>query len=153
MIKNDVAFILPSLKNDDRSAPLCQLISMLINNHRNKQFCIFNQHCDLPNTYHVPLLPVSHARYFVGDLIVLDFPSLVLAVNFPLIKNIYFITNSMPWTTSYSSYDLWKNIFVKDNLHIVATSDSVADIYRILWNNCNHQIKEINYESLLSILR
>lgn len=153
MIKNDVGFMIPSLKNDEKSYPLCKLISLLIENHRNKQFCIFNQHCDLPNTHKVPLLPISHAKYFIGDLIVLDFPSLVLTINFPLVKNIYYITNSMPWLTSYSSYSLWKNIFLKKNLNIVATTDDVKNVYNMLWNNCNHKIQEINYDSLLSILR
>lgn len=153
MIKNDVGFILPSLKNEEQANLMCKLIKMLIDNNPKTQFCAFNQHCDLIDTSQVPLMPISHARYFIGDLFVFDFPSLIITVNFPTAKNIYYFTNATPWSTSYNEYESWANIFSKNNLKVISNSEDICEIYNLMWQNCLGTIKELNYETILSVLR
>jgi hypothetical protein len=152
MIKNDVGFVLPVINNENNSEALCKLISILIDKHRDKQFCIFNQHSYVSDTNNVPLLPMSHARYFTGDLFVMDFASLLICSNFPSTKNIYYFTNSAPWMSSYNAYSLWNDLFSKKNLNIVTNNPEMSDIYNIIWNIKTILIKELSYESLLSIL-
>jgi len=152
MIKNDIGFVLPSLKNEEQSYLMCSLIRLLINKHPKTQFCIFNQHSDLVNTHNVPMLPMSHARYFHGDLFVFDFPSLVISINFPTIQNIYYFTNAIPWSTSYNEYESWVDIFVRDNLKIITHNEDIGNIYEMMWNNKLSVIKELNYDTVLSIL-
>lgn len=153
MIKNDIGFVIPSLTNDQRSSSLCDIINALIIKNKSIQFCIFNQYCDLIDCKNVPLIAMSHARYFNGDLFVLDFPSLVITTNFPNIKNIYYFTNSMPWAEQYNEYNVWKKIFNKSNIKVFSTNESVCDIYNIVWENETKLIKEINYETITSIIR
>lgn len=152
MIKNDVGFIIPNMYNDDQSNAICEIISSLISQNKKYQFCIFNQYNELINTKNVPLMPISHARYFTGDLVILDFPSLVMALNFPTTKNIYYFTNGMPWSTSYNAYGLWKKIFCNHKLKVFTNSDDITAIYNMLWNIKAQTIKEINYVTISSIL-
>jgi hypothetical protein len=152
MIKNDIGFIIPNLYNDDQSNALCEIISSLISQNKKYQFCIFNQYNELIDTKNVPLMPVSHSRYFPGDLVILDFPSLVMAGNFPTTKNIYYFTNSMPWSTSFNSYESWKKIFCNDKLKVFTNSDDITSIYNMLWNIKAQTIQEINYVTISSIL-
>lgn len=152
MIKNDIGFVLPSLKNEEQSQLMCVLIKLLIDHNPKTQFCIFNQHSDLVDTYKVPLLPMSHARYFNGDLFIFDFPSLVISINFPTIKNIYYFTNATPWSTSYNEYESWVNIFSRNNLKVITNKEDIGEIYGMMWNNKLSVIKELNYETVLSIL-
>ena len=153
MIKNDIGFIIPNLYNDDQSNALCEIISGLISQNKKYQFCIFNQHNELIDTKNVPLMPISHARYFAGDMVILDFPSLVMAINFPTTKNIYYFTNGMPRSTSYNAYETWKKIFCNNKLQIFTNSDDITSIYSMLWNIKAETIKEINYVTISSILR
>lgn len=152
MIKNDLGFVLPTLENNPSHINLCELISLLIDRNKKYQFCIFNQYSSLVDTRSVPLMPMSHAKYFIGDLVVLDFPSLVLSINFPTIKNIYYFTNNIPWSTSYYEYKDWKHIFQKNNLKIFSASEDITKIYSMMWNIKTKTIKEINYDTIISIL-
>ena len=152
MIKNDLGFIIPTLQNTQYHNNLCGLVKLLIDNNKRFQFCIFNQYNELIDNKCVPLMPISHARYFDGDLIILDFNSLILAINFPLIHNIYYFTNTMPWADLYNSYTGWKNIFTKNNLKVFTGSEDIADIYRIAWNIEAQTMQEINYENIISVL-
>jgi hypothetical protein len=100
------------------------------------------------DTYNVPLLPISHARYFEGDLFVFDISSLLLSVNFPKTNNIYFFTNSTPWTASYNNYIEWKNIFNKSNVKIISNTKHIHDIYTIAWNNSIGIAENMTYDTI-----
>ena len=152
MINKDLGFIIPSLINNEECNAICELINGLVENNKKYQFCIFNQYNELPDTRLVPLMPISHAKYFDGDLLTFDFPSLVMAINFPLTRNINYLTNSAPWSMSYNRYSSWKNIFNKQNLRIFTNSKEISEVYNIAWNIKAKIIKEINHESIYQIL-
>lgn len=152
MIKNNIGFIALSLENNNFSNHICSIVKAFILNNKRLDCCIFNQYCELHDTQNVPLLPVSHARYFDGDLFVFDVASLLMSVNFPKTKTIYFFTNSAPWTSSYSNYMDWKNIFNNNRVKIISNTKYIHDIYTIAWNNSIGIAENMTYETISKCL-
>lgn len=148
MLKNNIGFMIPVLENNNFCTHLCSIVKSFIINNKKLDFCIFNQYCEMHDTYNVPLLPISHARYFEGDLFVFDISSLLLSVNFPKTNNIYFFTNSTPWTASYNNYIEWKNIFNKSNVKIISNTKHIHDIYTIAWNNSIGIAENMTYDTI-----
>lgn len=148
MLKTDIGFMMPVMENNNFCTYVCHLVKEFIDRNKRLNFCIFNQHCEIIDTKNVPLLPISHARYFDGHLFVVDMASLLLAVNFPKTHNVYFYTNTTPWTSSYSSYNEWKRIFAKDNLKVISNTNHIHDIYNIAWNNSIGIAENMTYETL-----
>jgi|694.fasta_scaffold42684_6 hypothetical protein len=148
MLNSDIGFMMPILENNNFCNYICHTVKEFINHNKKFNCCIFNQYCELVDTKNVPLLPMSHARYFDGNLLVLDMASLLLSINFPKTKNIYFYTNITPWTSSYNNYNEWQKIFGKKNLKIISNSNHIHDIYNIVWNNSVGVVENMTYETL-----
>lgn len=148
MLKNDLGFVIPILENNNFGIHICQIIKKFIDQYPKYNFCIFNQYCETPDTQNVPLLPLSHARYFHGNLILFDIGSLLLASNFPTIEKIYFYTNASPWVSSYNNYYDWREIFDRKNIKIISNNQEIHDIYNIIWNNSLGVAETVSYESL-----
>lgn len=152
MIKNDIGFMLPVLDNNSFIVEICRTILTLINANKRMQICIFNHHTDMPNLHGVPILPISHAKYFKGDIFVFDISSLLIAVNFPGTNNIYYYVNETCWSSSYSNYSAWKKIFSKDNIKIIANNQYIHDLYNIAWNNSIGISERFEYEEISKLL-
>lgn len=145
-MKNDLGFFAISLENNDYHENICHLIKQYIDNHPDKQIVLFNQFFDKIDVKNIPIMPLSHSKYFDGDLVVFDIQSLILAKGSIGAKNIYYHTQIMPWQMSYSFYGDWEYIFKQPRLKVITNSSYLYDIYNILWQNAIGISEEINYE-------
>lgn len=152
-MKNDIGFMCFDLKPIEAHNILIKEISKLILNNNEKQICIFNHHSDRAEYDNVPVLPISHAKFFDGDLFLFDIMSLMITQNFPNIKNRYFYTGEIVWLNNNNFYYFWKNLFMHPNLKIIASTEGVKDIYTMCWNKEVNIIKQFSYEELDNVLQ
>jgi hypothetical protein len=153
MIKQDVGFILPVLENNPVIIEICRTILSLIDTNKRTEFCIFNNYSELAGLNGVPILPISHAKYFKGDLFVFDISSLLIVQNFPSVNNIYYYANNIAWTASYNNYSAWEKIFSKNNIKVIANNKYIYDIYNIAWNNSIGISERFEYEEIKQFLQ
>lgn len=152
-MKNDLGFFALTLENTTLHENICKLISLYIENNKDKQIVFFNQYCEKINTYNIPILPISYSKYYNGDLVVFDMASLLIAVNSIKAENIYFYANNIPWQASYSGYGDWKAIFGNKKLKVIAENKYLYDIYNIVWDNSLGVCEEIVYEKFCKLVR
>lgn len=153
MMKHDVGFILPVLENNNFIIEICRTILSLIDANKKTEFCIFNSYSELAGLNGVPILPISHAKYFKGDLFVFDISSLLIVKNFPSVNNIYYYAIDIAWTSSYSHYSEWEKIFSKNNIKIIANNKHIHDIYNIAWDNSIGISERFEYEEIKEFLQ
>lgn len=147
-MKNDIGFVVVSLDNNYTSKTLCNTISSLIGNMPDRQICIFNSYCEKIDTQNIPIMHISQAKFFSGDLFLFDIPCLLLSKQFPLIKNKYFYAQNSPWSDIPESYSSWKELFGQDSLHIIAKNKYLFDLYNIAWNNAIGTSENFSYEQI-----
>lgn len=150
---NDVGFFIPHISNDDLATDRLLQIKKLIDNNPFKQITIFNGTTERFDHMNIPILPISHARYFIGDLFLFDVMSLLITNSFPNVKNKYFYTNEVPWINGYGSYQVWNQLLSQANLQILTVDEQLQDIYKICWDSSGAVIKIFSYEELANVLR
>lgn len=148
MIKNDLGFILPILEANNFTNDICNTVHNLIHINQQKQVIIFNNDCTMLDLYRIPLMPVSYAKYFTGDLFVFDLSSLLISINFPSATNIYFYATNTPWVSSYSNYMAWSKIFNHNRLKVISNNQYIHDIYTMTWNNSMGTMEKFSYEQI-----
>lgn len=149
---NDLGFFAISLENNALHEKICKTISDYIKHNKNKQIVLFNQYCEKIDTKNIPILPLSHSKYFHGDLIVFDLQSLIIANGSVKSQNIYYYTQSIPWQISYNNYNNWVKIFGNKKLKIITNNSYTFDIYNIVWKNAIGVCEDINYEKFSQFL-
>lgn len=147
-MNNDIGFVVVSLDNNYTSKMLCSTISAFISNMANRQICIFNSYCEKIDTQNIPMLHISQAKFFNGDLVLFDIPCLLLSKQFPLIKKKYFYAQNSPWTDIPESYSSWKELFGQDNLNVIAKNKYLYDLYNIVWQNAIGTSENFSYEQV-----
>ena len=149
----DVGFFLPKLSNIQQHDEVLRTIKEFVNNNPYNQYILFNSFYDKIETYNIPILHLSHAKFFYGDLFVFDFISLVLASKFPNISKLYYYAQNFPWTgAGETDYDSWKKIFELDHVNIISNHQSVDDIYSICWKKTIGISEKFDYETLSKII-
>ena len=152
-MNNDIGFFICKLTNNPEHNKILNTINHFIENNPYQQYLVFNSFCENINTHNIPMLHLSHAKFFYGNLFVFDFISLILASKFPNIKNIYYYANNIPWNESMrSKYTDWEQIFDMDHLKIITTNQPLYDIYNIVWKKPAGISENFSYEELANIL-
>lgn len=153
MINNDLAFIILELINDKPCDDLLEEIAILIKNNPYKQICIFNAYSEKIDNKNVPILPISHAKFFYGDMLVFDTASLMLIKDFPNLKNKYYYTQSTEWIDGYNNYFIWHSLLCQNNLHIIAQNNTIYDMYDICWQQPLGVMSSFSHKELQNVLR
>jgi|688.fasta_scaffold207150_2 hypothetical protein len=143
---NDLGFFAITLENIQLHEKLCDTLGSYIKNHPKQHIVLFNQYSEKIDTKNIPILPLSHSKYFDGSLVVFDIQSLLIAEGSIKCKNLYFYAQNIPWQISYSHYSDWKNIMKHDKLKVIANSTYLHEIYNMVWNNSIGICEDINYE-------
>lgn len=151
-MNNDLGFFAITLENNSLHEKICDLISEYILVRKNNQIVIFNHYCEKIYTKNIPILPLSYSKYYVGDLIVFDIASLLLAISSINTSNIYFYAQNIPWQISYNNYADWNKIFKHDRLKIISANQHIHDIYNIVWNNSVGICEDITYEKFCKFI-
>jgi hypothetical protein len=128
-------------------------ISEIINLNPYKQVCIFNNYCERFDNYNVPILPLNQAKFFNGDLFLLDTVSLMLTKDFPNVERKFFYTNSPVWQEAYNTYELWLSLLDQKNLHHIVTDQKLSDIFEICWNKQTTIMKNFSAKEIIYALQ
>lgn len=146
MNKTDLGFFAIKLENNTFHDKICSLIDGYISNNHQSHIVMFNHICEKIETKQIPLLPISYAKYFKGDLVVFDIASLLVAVDCININRVYFYAQNMPWINSYNDYSDWEYLFKNDKIKIIANNEHLHNIYNIVWNNSLGVSEDITYD-------
>jgi len=149
----DIGFFIPKISNIQQHDIVLKTVKEFIDNHPYNQYVLFNSFYDKIETYNIPILHLSHAKLFYGDLFVFDFVSLVLASRFPNISKLYYYTSNCPWVGATSgNYENWKKILELEHLNIISSNEYIDDIYNICWKKPVGISEQFNYEELSKII-
>jgi hypothetical protein len=123
----DLGLIAYNLPNSTLSTQYFDLLRHLIDDRQFNQNVIFNSYNENIDTLSVPILHVSQAKFFYGNLLVCDIPSLALAIECINYKNIYYYSTEIPWESNINHYSYWCKIFNTKNLYTIAANQRIYD--------------------------
>lgn len=152
-MKNDLGFILLDLQTSPNHDYVINEISTIIKNNPYNQVCVFNNYTERFDNKNVPLLPLNQAKYFDGDLFLLDSISLMMSKQFPLAKRRYLYVDSIIWQDNYNTYELWNNLLTQDNMHYIVTNQKIADLIEICWSKKSHIMEHFNAKEIIDVLQ
>lgn len=148
----DTGFVLVKMNNDPIYDTLLQTIKEVEKNNPTGQTIIFNSYCDKINLYNLPILHLSKAQFFEGNLFIFDLPSVILTKNFPNVKKKILYTTSAQWSGNNASYDQWESLYLQDSLDILTNSQSLYDLYSICWKTPIGISERFSYEEISKFL-
>lgn len=148
----DLGLISYHLSNNQHTENMLRLLHNLAKNRPFNQYVVFNSYSDVIDNLSVPILHVSQSKFFYGNLLVCDVPSLLLAIKCVNYNNIFFYSMDIPWEQDIRQYSYWHEIFTSNNLHIIAQDQRIYDIFSLTWKTPVATIKDLNYESINTIL-
>lgn len=150
---NDTGFVFIKLNNSAIYTKYFETIKKLIDENPLNQIVVFNSYNEKINTNSVPILHLSHAKFFYGDLFLFDLPSAMITQGFTNIKKRYLYVNSAPWLDSPSTnYKIWENIYGSDNLEFIAQNKTLYDLYSICWKQPVGISENFSYKEISSII-
>lgn len=152
-IKHDLGFLLLDLQMSPSHDVIMKQIADIIEKNPYKQVCVFNNYCERFDNYNVPILPVSHAKFFDGDLLMLDSISIILSKDFPLTKRKYLYLNSPIWKDAYNPYTLWETLLNHENINYLATNKEIADIIEVCWNKKANIVNNFDSMEIINALQ
>lgn len=153
MLKNNIGFLLTNIDNADTYDQIFEQIRLLIDNNPYREIVIFNSNCDKIITHNIPILHLSHAKFFEGDLWLFDLASVIVSKKFPNIQRKILYCNDMPWIKNRTNYyNEWQKIY-DPSLEFVTANQYLYDIYSICWKNPLDIMEQFNYEKIQHILR
>lgn len=151
---SDIGFMLPKLFNNQEHTEILKAIRNLIDASPDRHICVFASYNERIDTYNVPILHLNESKFFYGNLFLFDVTSIILSNKYPNIHARYWYATNTPWTDhSHSAYQEWSNIFLADNLGIVAQSSALYDVYNICWKKPIGIMEKFDHESITKIIR
>lgn len=148
----DIGFLLLDIDNSNNTNIIFDTITKLIKDNPYNQIVLFNSRCLRVDNHNVPILHISHAKFFTGKLIVFDTPSLIISKNFTNISSKYFYATHTPWIQSQNYYNQWKVLLGDNDLKIIANNQTTYDLYDICWNQPIGIVENFDYEALQKII-
>lgn len=153
MLKNNVAFLLFNITNDNVYNILFDTISKLSKNNPYNDVLVFSNSCDKIDTKNIPILHINHAKFFSGDLLIFDILGLIMSNNFPNLNQKIFYANDMPWIKNRNNtYSEWKKIYSK-NVEFIVPNSYLYDIYSLCWKKPLDIMESFDHEKIQHILQ
>jgi hypothetical protein len=150
--KKSIGFMIINIENNEYYDNILKNIKLLIDNNPYYNIVIFNSNCDKVLTYNIPILHLSHAKFFKGDLWTFDLVSLIISKKFPNINKKILYCNDIPWIKNRNNlYNEWKDIY--NDIDFVASNQYIYDIYDMSWRKPLDIMESFNYEKIQHILR
>lgn len=148
----DFGVIQLRLSNEPTHDKIVSTISNFIINRPTSHIVIFNSYSDIVNTKNVPILHISQAKLFSGKVIVFDIESLELALNFINHSDIIYYASNIPWENSIKEFTYWKNLFMAKDIKIVASNNTIYDLFSIGFKSPVSISPEFSYEAFQHII-
>lgn len=152
-MKNDLGFLILELDNSPYYHSILNEIYQLIKYYPYHQICVFNAYSEKIDSCRVPVMPISHAKFFKGDIFVFDIVSLMMVKDFPNIDNKYYFAQSSDWVDQYNNYFLWKSLFLQNKLNIITSNNILYDIYNICWKQPIGIMEKFSSKELINVIR
>lgn len=148
----DIGVILTNLDNNRLSDTILKSLSQIAEQMPYNQVIVFSSSCKTAYTQNIPVLHISHAKFFDGIIICTDVTGLILTENFTNTKQRYFFAYETPWVGKNVLYNQWKNIFANNNLEIISENVQIDNIYNLCWKQTAGIAEGFNHERLLNII-
>jgi hypothetical protein len=100
----------------------------------------------------MPILHLSHAKFFSGNILVTNLPSLELSLSFVNVQKILFWTSNLPWAGTSQHYKYWEKIFLDDRVSVIAYNTYINDLYSLCYKNPIIVSERLNYEEIQKCL-
>ena len=154
MINKDIGFVLLNISENSYYDNIFKNIKKFIDHNPYQSITIFSSSQNKVETHNVPILHISHAKFFSGDLVLFDIPSIILTENFTNINNRYLYAQDIPWSAEPSiNFREWSSIYYQNNLKLIACNSSVYDIYNICWKTPSGIAENFDYDKLYQIIK
>jgi hypothetical protein len=152
-MKQDIGFLLLQLTNNSAYDGILQVAQKIAENNPRQQTIIFNSYCEKVNLYDLPVLHISQAQFFVGNLFIFDLSGVILTKKFPNIDKRFFYVNNAPWTQQpQTKYENWSSLYNQNSLNFIAQNEQLYDLYNICWKQPIGIAKEFDYETIQQYL-
>ena len=149
----DTGFVFIKLDNNNAYNRYFETIREFINNNPVDQTVIFNSYNERINTNNIPILHLSHAKFFYGNLFLFELGAAILSKNFTNINKRYLYVHNAPWLESpSSSYSIWKDVYGSENLEFITANQQIYDLYEICWKKPIGISENFTYEELSKII-
>lgn len=148
MKKTSIGFLLINIDNSAHIDNILKQIKFLIDNNPYSDIVVFNSNCDKIDTYNIPILHLSHAKFFDGYLWLFDLMGIIISKNFTNLKKKILYTNDMPWVKNRDvPYKEWQSLYGKD-MDFMVSSQPLYDIYSICWKKPIDFMENFSYEKI-----
>lgn len=148
----DLGIIVRNLLNDEKSSELILLAKNYFDNNPYNQVCFFNCVSDNISNRSIPILHLSQAKFFYGNLLVTHIKDLNLCCDFPNISKILFATSSAPWESEVRSYKDWEKLFYNEKVNIIAQNQRTYDLFKLCYKEPLTVKERLDYETIQKCL-
>lgn len=148
MNNKDLGIVQIELSNNESSNNLIDLAKNYHDHNPYNHVCLFNSFCEIIETKNVPILHISQAKFFRGNLLITDIQSLELCISFPNLNKIVFFASDIPWIEQQKNYKDWENLFYHNRLEIIAKNRDIYDIYSICYKSPRIISERLSYEKI-----
>lgn len=151
-MNKDIGVILLNLTD----SPLCKTIlnnlAKISKDLPYSQVLVFCSSSKASETFNIPILHVSHAKFFDGIIINTDVTGLILTNTFTNFTKRYFFAYETPWLGKSVAYSQWYNIFMQEDLGIISENVQIDNIYNMCWKQTSGIAEGFNHERILNII-
>lgn len=148
----DLGIVYTNMSNNNETISLIDFAKEYHEYNPYNQVCFFNSFCEVVSSQNVPILHLSQAKFFYGNLLVLDSDSVELCENFPNIKKILFWAQDIPWEKQLKNYKEWERLFYNDKIEIIANNEQIYDIFEICYKKPKCIAERLDYEKIKQCL-
>lgn len=148
----DLGILCTNMSNDKITLSLIDFAKEYYLHNPYNQVCFFNSFCEVVAPQNIPILHLSQAKFFYGNLLVLDSVSLELCGDFPNINKILFWAQNIPWAQQSRNYKEWERLFYNDKIEIIANNEQIYDIFEICYKKPKCIAERLDYEKIKQCL-
>lgn len=152
MNNKDLGIISRKLSNDSKTLELLNLANDYLNKDPYSQVCFFNCISDNISNRTIPVLHLSQAKFFYGNLLVTNIKDLDLCYNFTNLNKILFFTDCIPWEKDVRHYKDWEEIFYNTKLEIIAQNKRTYDLFKLCYKEPLTVKERLDYETIQKYL-
>lgn len=148
----DLGIVSTKLSNDQRTSEMVGIARKYFDTNPFSQVCFFSSFCDIISHNNIPVLHLSQAKFFYGNLLITEIKDLDLCISFPNIYKILFFASNIPWESESRSYKDWESIFYQSNVQIIAKNQKIYDIFSICYKEPLTIIERLDHEKIQECL-
>lgn len=145
---NDIGFIIS--KNQTYKS-IYNLIIDLLNHKFDNQYVCFTYNDDIiTNKLHIPILPITEAKFWNGKMFIFDLEAVDIVKNFTNLTDIFYYMDNTEWVDySHINYFDLKNIYEENTkIKIIASNNDIYKKYQECWNKNPIAVMEtLSYEN------